>query len=225
MTALLLIPLHTTLGIKRTEVPYKARQWAFFTRFIAPVMLLLALSACTPSSYLVLLDSPNERPGAVVVRTAQGETPLGQTGQALALHTDGRMATPVSISPQRVQTDFADTAQMQPKAPMRFVLYFETAGTRLTPESEAKKPLILEAVGRYPAPDLSVIGHTDTVGSSAQNEALGRQRARFVANWLEAAGVNAVEIDVGSHGESNPLIPTADNVSEPQNRRVEVTVR
>ena len=42
---------------------------------------------------------------------------------------------------------------------------------------------------------------------------------------LVSAGLSLGQIEVGSHGESNLLVPTADNVNEPRNRRVEVTVR
>ena len=42
---------------------------------------------------------------------------------------------------------------------------------------------------------------------------------------LVQAGLNPVALDVRSHGEGELLVPTADNVFEPKNRRVEVTVR
>ncbi len=38
-------------------------------------------------------------------------------------------------------------------------------------------------------------------------------------------GVVSNLIHVDAHGESNPLIATADEVAEPKNRRVDVTVR
>ena len=39
------------------------------------------------------------------------------------------------------------------------------------------------------------------------------------------AGLDASLIDVQSHGESDPVVRTADNTYEPRNRRVEVAVR
>jgi peptidoglycan-associated lipoprotein len=199
---------------------------ASLSRCLALFTLTVGLSACAPQSYLVLLESPDQRPGAVVVRTAQGgEARIDQTGAALALRTDGSPATPVTIEPERVQTDFAATMQAQPKRPQRFILYFETGGARLTAESLSKRVAILEAVRAYPAPDISVIGHTDTVGNATENEALGLKRAHFVADWLMASDIRATEVTITSHGEANLLVPTNDNVDEPRNRRVEVTVR
>jgi outer membrane protein OmpA-like peptidoglycan-associated protein len=38
-------------------------------------------------------------------------------------------------------------------------------------------------------------------------------------------GVSAAEIAMQGFGESNPLVPTAAGVREPQNRRVEIILR
>ena len=46
-----------------------------------------------------------------------------------------------------------------------------------------------------------------------------------VGALLAAEGIDPGALEITSHGEANPLVPTGDNVSEPRNRRVEVTVR
>jgi outer membrane protein OmpA-like peptidoglycan-associated protein len=188
---------------------------------------LLALAAslvgCAPSSYIVLLDDPEGRPSQVIVTTDSGETILSEAGGALALRSSG--ARPTNVSAEQIARDFGDTMAAQPPPPRTFVLYFETGGARLTPESEAQLPQILATVSDYPAPDISVTGHTDTVGSPAENERLSLRRANFVADWLEDARVEAIDLTVTSHGQRNLLIPTGDGIDEPRNRRVEVTVR
>lgn len=75
------------------------------------------------------------------------------------------------------------------------------------------------------APEVSVIGHTDTTGPAALNAALGLQRAMAIRDLLVEAGLAADLIDVVSHGEADLLVPTPDDTAEPRNRRVEVTVR
>jgi outer membrane protein OmpA-like peptidoglycan-associated protein len=57
------------------------------------------------------------------------------------------------------------------------------------------------------------------------NLQLSLARARAVAALLAAAGVDPASLEITSHGEANLLVPTGDNVPEPRNRRVEVTVR
>jgi outer membrane protein OmpA-like peptidoglycan-associated protein len=46
-----------------------------------------------------------------------------------------------------------------------------------------------------------------------------------VGALLAAERIDPGSLEITSHGEANLLVPTADNVSEPRNRRVEVTVR
>ena len=185
--------------------------------------LLASLVACAPSSYIVLLDDPEGRPGQVVVTTEASETTLSEAGGALALRSGG--ARPTTISAEQIARDFSDTMAAQPTAPRTFILYFETGGARLTPESESQLSQILATVSAYPAPDISVTGHTDTVGSPAENERLSLRRANFVADWLNDAQIETIDLTVTSHGQRNLLIPTTDGVDEPRNRRVEVIVR
>jgi peptidoglycan-associated lipoprotein len=73
--------------------------------------------------------------------------------------------------------------------------------------------------------DISVIGHTDTQGSADVNAALARERAETIAAELRKLGLQDAVIQVESHGERNLLVPTADEVAEPRNRRVEITLR
>jgi outer membrane protein OmpA-like peptidoglycan-associated protein len=72
---------------------------------------------------------------------------------------------------------------------------------------------------------VSIVGHTDTTGTRDYNFRLGLRRAERVRGRLQAVGAAPTELTVESHGEDNPLVPTGDGVSEPRNRRVEVTVR
>jgi len=112
-----------------------------------------------------------------------------------------------------------------PKPPARFILYFEHNSADLTRESrEVLKDLFRTIRDRAPV-DISVVGHTDTLGKKKHNDALSLNRARAVAAILVGKGVDSSILDITSHGKENPLVPTGDQVSEPRNRRVEVTVR
>ena len=73
--------------------------------------------------------------------------------------------------------------------------------------------------------DVTVIGHTDTTGDTASNAALGLRRATLIRDLLIQAGLDGTVVDVRSHGESDPVVPTPDNTAEARNRRVEVTIR
>ena len=70
-----------------------------------------------------------------------------------------------------------------------------------------------------------VVGHADRSGSDAYNIALSEERAAAVVAAMTNAGIPANLMNSSAEGESNPRVPTDDGVREPQNRRVEITVR
>ena len=108
---------------------------------------------------------------------------------------------------------------------MRFILYFPHNHVEFTPEARATVREVIRAIKEHTPVDVSVVGHTDRVGSRRYNYRLSLERARAVASYLIAEGVDPSILAIDSHGEDNPLISTGDGVSEPRNRRVEVTVR
>ena len=112
-----------------------------------------------------------------------------------------------------------------PKPPLRFILYYEHDSVDLTPESRALLQKVLDTIRDRAPVDISVVGHTDTVGMKEYNYALSLKRARAVASILLGQGVDSSTLDITSHGKDNPLVPTGDQVTEPRNRRVEITVR
>ena len=70
-----------------------------------------------------------------------------------------------------------------------------------------------------------MIGHTDRVGSDQQNDVLSLQRAERIRQDLVRLGMATDGIQTVGRGEREPLVPTEDEVPEPRNRRVEITVR
>jgi outer membrane protein OmpA-like peptidoglycan-associated protein len=72
---------------------------------------------------------------------------------------------------------------------------------------------------------ITATGHTDKSGPENYNMALSLRRANAVKDALVREGVPATAIAVIGRGESQPLVPTADGVREPQNRRVEIVIQ
>ena len=69
---------------------------------------------------------------------------------------------------------------------------------------------------------VSVVGHTDTMGSKDYNYALGGRRAEAVQKMLIKYGIPASQIVAVSAGEEDLAVPTPDNVPNAENRRVKV---
>ena len=113
----------------------------------------------------------------------------------------------------------------QPPAPVRFTLYFVENKDEFTEESKKIVDSVFAEIARRPVPDVIVIGHTDTVGNDAANDALSRQRAEVVRNAFVARGLPADKVVVTGRGRRELAVPTGDGVSEPRNRRVEILVR
>jgi len=72
---------------------------------------------------------------------------------------------------------------------------------------------------------ITATGHADRSGPENYNMALSLRRANAVKDALVREGVPATAIAVVGRGESQPLVPTADGVREPQNRRVEIVIQ
>jgi len=99
-------------------------------------------------------------------------------------------------------------------------VHFESASADLTPGGRERA---LDAARRLANMELAavrIVGHTDSVGDAAANEALARARAATVADFLVEAGIDLELIEVAAMGESAPPIRTPDEVAEPLNRCV-----
>jgi peptidoglycan-associated lipoprotein len=198
--------------------------------FLAVVFLLLVASCATPppapppkaASYAVLLDNPDGSVGAITFTDSKGTIAVDRAKNAVNL--DGATA-PYTQDDAIIQKDFGAAIAARPLLPVSYLLYFESGGVQLTTESQALIAKIVGDAAKRQAPDISVIGHTDTQGEPDANEKLGLQRAQAVSQLIAGAGLKAVEITVTSHGERDLLVRTPDNTAEPKNRRVEITLR
>jgi outer membrane protein OmpA-like peptidoglycan-associated protein len=182
----------------------------------------LLLGGCV-SERVVLLPSPDDRPTAVVVRDARGEVVLDKPYAGVQRRA-GEIS-PVQSSPAEVDKWFGAALAAQPLKPSSFTLYFAGGAEMLTPESEAELATIKREIAGRPASEVMVIGHTDTVGGLEANDKLSLKRATAVREILIAAGVPGEKIETAGRGEREPLVKTGDEVAEPQNRRVEISVR
>jgi OOP family OmpA-OmpF porin len=163
--------------------------------------------------------------GRLTVTTPAGSVELVERYGSTTVIAGAAPSPPSTMSDAEVQQLFGPALAVQAPAALRFLLYFELGSDTLTPESRAQLPDVLAAVRGRVAPDVQVVGHTDTTGVAAANAQLGLQRASLIRDQLLQAGLDPSLLEVASHGESDLLVPTDDNVAEARNRRVEVVVR
>jgi hypothetical protein len=106
--------------------------------------------------------------------------------------------------------------------------YLVTFGLDQTTLTEQDRRVIAQAADDYRrtgSAQVTVTGYTDTSGSATYNLGLSQRRAEIVADALEREGVPATSIVTVGRGEEDLLVQTADGVSEPRNRRVEIVVQ
>jgi hypothetical protein len=108
------------------------------------------------------------------------------------------------------------------EAPGRYLVFFAWDSAALTEEGRAVINQAVEEWRKTGSTRVTVTGHTDTSGSAAYNLELSQRRAEAVAAELIRLGVPAGEIVTIGRGEEQLLVPTADGVREPRNRRVEI---
>jgi len=102
---------------------------------------------------------------------------------------------------------------------------FATGKSELLPT--AKDRLAEVAVALKDAkPDQTFVveGHTDSVGSDAENQKLSQARAEAVRNYLVSQGVAAERITAVGQGEARPVADNNNAEGRANNRRVEIII-
>jgi outer membrane protein OmpA-like peptidoglycan-associated protein len=191
---------------------------------VAAVALLASLGGCAyHTGVVILLPEKDGRDTAVEVKQGNETYVLDKPYAATRQWPMG--AQPYRSDPKEVEARFGAALAAQPIRAKSFTLYFLEGQDEFTVESKEIFETVFAEIAKYPVPDLVVVGHTDKVGSDAFNDALALRRAEAVRTALIGRGVAPGNIVAVGRGKREPLIPTADGVAEPRNRRVEIVVR
>jgi iron complex outermembrane receptor protein len=138
-------------------------------------------------------------------------------GATLKYSFGGENAPPAEAAPYT-----PPAPQAVAPVPKSYLVFFDFNKSDLTPQATQIVDQAAANAGPAHVTRLTVTGHTDTVGSDAYNMRLSRRRAESVAAQLEKDGIAASEIEIVAKGKRDLLVPTADGVREPQNRRVQI---
>ena len=101
---------------------------------------------------------------------------------------------------------------------------FETNSTDIKPGFHSTMDKVADVVVKYAKTTLTVVGHTDDVGTNSYNQQLSERRAHSVANYLEAKRVNAMRLAIAGKGETQPVESNGTETGRQANRRVEIYV-
>jgi outer membrane protein OmpA-like peptidoglycan-associated protein len=109
-----------------------------------------------------------------------------------------------------------------PSAPKQFIVFFGFNKSNLTAEASRVVSEAAAAAKQYGSASITVVGHTDTVGSNDYNLRLSMARSQSVKEGLVGNGIAASMISTGGRGEAELMVQTGDSVKEPQNRRATI---
>lgn len=189
------------------------------------VVLMMPFIFSGHKTTVILLDN-NQSKNGVVVTTAGGSIEIDRPYMQTTLTSPNAKPEAVkNVNADNVHHQYAQVLEALPPRPISLIFYFENDSVELTSESKAQTHSLVDVIKTREPCMVDIIGHTDTKDSRESNYELGLERAKMVKIFLEEEHVQLREVHVESYGESNLLVPTADGVDEPRNRRVEVLVR
>ncbi len=103
-------------------------------------------------------------------------------------------------------------------------IFFDTDQFTLKPESRVELDRLAELLKKNAGIHIEIGGHTDNIGTRKHNETLSENRAKAVADYLVAKGIDVARLSFKGYADT---IPIADNRTEEgraQNRRTEFTI-
>lgn len=102
--------------------------------------------------------------------------------------------------------------------------FFDFDRAVIKPEGRAKLNSLVTAINTIDLEVVIAVGHTDSVGTDAYNQKLGKRRADAVKAYLVSQGIAANRVYTESKGESQPVADNKTTTGRAKNRRVEVEV-
>ncbi len=168
-------------------------------------------------------------PGLAVTAEARVMSTLEKVRYGTASNTDPQMNISGLIGLRYafgVAAPMAAPAAVPAPAPARtYLVFFDWDKADLTPRARQIIADAAKASTSVATTKIEVGGHADRTGTAAYNQALSMRRANAVAAELVRLGVARTAIAISAFGDTKPLVATAANTREPQNRRVEIVLK
>ena len=101
---------------------------------------------------------------------------------------------------------------------------FPVDSSTIQPQFRSTLDQVAQTLASYNQTYVDVLGHTDSTGSDAYNQALSERRAGAVADYLTSRGVARARMGIRGYGETAPIASNDSEMGRAQNRRVEIKV-
>jgi len=101
---------------------------------------------------------------------------------------------------------------------------FDNLSTVLKPGYITTLNKIARVLNQYGKTTVTVIGHTDSVGTHADNQILSEKRAQSVMDYFAGQNVNPLRLEAYGKGETEPRADNSSEAGRQLNRRVELWI-
>ena len=203
------------------------------------VLAVLGLAACEniPQEYMSQGVAIGAVSGAVIGATAYGGNRArgaivvaiggGLAGGAVGSYMDNQKRDLEKNLAKEIQSGDAKVDKL-PNDVVRITMTshsaFDTNSTVVKQSFYSTMDKLSDVVTRYNKTTLTVVGHTDNVGTDKYNQDLSQRRAYSVAQYFESKRVAAVRLATAGKGEKEPVASNANEAGRQLNRRVEIYV-
>lgn len=110
------------------------------------------------------------------------------------------------------------------KAVVQNELLFAFDSFELSENAKGMLDKLIPVIEDVPGTKLKIIGHTDNIGGKSYNDNLSLNRAKSVASYLSAGGINRNSIIEQGKGFSQPVADNTTEQGRAKNRRVEIFI-
>lgn len=160
---------------------------------------------------------------------ARGNIVTGTNGACVRTRWE-TASDPCGAAPAPVRTTAPAAPAEAPKMVVRehkrsYLVFFDFDRSNLTGNAKQVLADVVAKTKGSKEASYEIVGHADRSGPATYNMKLSKKRAASVKSELQRLGASAGNITASWKGESQPLVPTADGIREPQNRRAEIKVR
>ncbi len=188
--------------------------------------MLIASILHNPVKTTIVLVDNNKSHNAIVVETKVGTTIIDKPGYYVNLTSKNSKPSSIKkMSKNEINKIFHNAIKALPLKPVHIYLYFKKGTDSLTAKSIRELLDVYKLIKQRAPCDINIIGHTDTVGTQKDNLKLSLKRAENIKKLILSKKPKINNLKVESYGENDLIVQTADNVSEPKNRSVEIFIR
>ena len=207
-----------TLDAGPAAVTALVEDGGFSWRHIIPMIGMGILLLALPFLYQGCSEAPMPPAAKVALPVAIERKP-----EKIALPNGGA----ITVLPGTINHSLAKFLASKEPTPKRFTfdhLNFEFNKTVITPESRPTLADLVTILKAYPAVDVMLEGHTDSVGNRLENKKLSVDRAMAIKAVLQTDGIAANRTTTAGFGEEKPIDSNKTDEGRAKNRRLELVV-